>query len=97
METDDEIESWQILGPAHLVAHEDLCSWKVFKIFVIGDHIDGVAWTFEVVAPCLERLKDREEFFVVDIVVKFGTQKGVGLESDWVDLVAWEARQQNCC
>ena len=62
---------------------------------MICDHIDGVTRTFEVVVPCFEHLEDREEFFVVDIVVKFGTQKGVGMESNHVDLAAQEAHQQN--
>ena len=56
---------------------------------MIGDHVDGVAQTFEVVASCLEHLEDHEEFFVVDVVIKFSTRKGMGVEGDRVDLAAW--------
>ena len=49
---------------------------------MISDHIDGVAQTFEVVAPHLECLKDHEEFFVMDVIIKFGAQKGMGVEGD---------------
>ena len=62
---------------------------------MVCDHVDEVTRTFKVVAPCFECLKDSEEFFVVDNVVKFGTQKGVGMESNQVDLAAQEAHQQD--
>ena len=39
---------------------------------MIGDHVDGVTRTFEVVAPHFECLEDHEELFVVDIIIKFG-------------------------
>ena len=57
---------------------------------MICDHVDGVTRTFEVVAPCFECLEDCKELFVVDIIIKFSTRKGVGMESDWMDLAAWE-------
>ena len=72
---DDKIESREILGPVHLMACKDLHSREVFKIFVIGDNVNRIARTFEIVTPCLESFKDCKKFFVMNIVIEFGTRE----------------------
>ena len=60
METDDKVESGKIFGPSCLSTCEDFGCGEVLEIPVIGDHIDGVARTFEVVSPSLDSFVDSE-------------------------------------
>ena len=60
METDDKVESGKIFGPSCLSTCEDFGCGEVLEIPVIGDHIDGVAGTFEVVSPSLDSFVDSE-------------------------------------
>ena len=55
---DDEVESGKVFGPTCLSTCEDFGYGEVLEIPVIGDYIDGVARTFEVVSPSLESLID---------------------------------------
>ena len=57
-ETDDEVESGKIFGPTCLLTREDFGCGEVLEIPVIGDDIDSVAGTFEVVSPSLESFVD---------------------------------------
>ena len=57
-ETDDEVKSGKIFGPSCLSMREDFSCGEVLEILVIGDHVDGVAGTFEVVLPSLESFVD---------------------------------------
>ena len=57
-ETDDEVECRKIFGPTCLSTREDFGRGEVLEIPVIGDHIDGVAGTFEVMSPSLESFVD---------------------------------------
>ena len=57
---------------------------------MVGEYENLVCCTFEVVPPVLERVLDRVEFLVVDLVVAFGGGKGSGVEGDGVDgVVGW--------
>ena len=60
METDDEVKSGKVFGPSCLLTCEDFSCGEVLEIPVIGDHIDEVAGTFEVVSPSLESFEDSE-------------------------------------
>ena len=60
METDDKIESRKVFGPTCLSMREDFSCGEVLEIPVIGDHIDGVAGTFEIVSPSFECFIDRK-------------------------------------
>ena len=60
METDDEVESRNVFGPSCLSMCEDFGCGEVLEIPVIGDHIDGVAGTFEKVSPSFECFVDSE-------------------------------------
>ena len=53
-EMDDEVEHGKVFGPTCLSTREDSGCGEVLEIPVIGDHVDGVAGTFEVVSPSLE-------------------------------------------
>ena len=60
MEMDNQVESREIFGPLCLLTCEDFGCGEVLKIPVIGDHVDGVAGTFEVVLPSFECFIDSE-------------------------------------
>ena len=60
MEMDDEVESGKVFGPSCLLTCEDFGCGEVLEIPVIGDHVDGVTGTFEVVSPSLECFVDSE-------------------------------------
>ena len=59
-EMDDEVKSGEVFGPLCLSTCEDFSCGEVSEILVIGDHIDGVTGTFEVVSPSLESFEDSE-------------------------------------
>ena len=61
----------QIFRSVSLTASEDLGSRKVGEVFVVSDDIHRKVQTLQVVSPNLECLKDCEEFFVINIIVKF--------------------------
>ena len=60
METDDEVESGKVFGPSCLFTHEDFGCGGVLEVPVIGDPIDGVTGTFEIVSPSFECFVDSE-------------------------------------
>ena len=60
METDDEVESRKVFRPSCLLTCEDFSCGEVLEILVIGDHINGVAGTFEIVSPSFECFVDSE-------------------------------------
>ena len=59
-EMDDEVERGKVFGPMCLLTHEDFGCGEVLEIPVIGDHVNGVARTFEVVLPSFECFVDSE-------------------------------------
>ena len=62
----------KILGPTHLTLIEDLGGGEIFQVLVIGDDVYWMHRAIQVVAPDAESLKDREEFFVMNVVIEFG-------------------------
>ena len=58
METNNEVESREVFRPTCLSMHEDFGCGEVLEIPVIGDHIDGVTGTFEIVSPSFECFVD---------------------------------------
>ena len=64
---------------------KDLGHGEVLKVLMIRDHIDQSTGTFEVVSPDMESIKDRQQFFVVSVVVEFWHTEGVGMEGHRVD------------
>ena len=58
METDDEVELGEVFRPPRLAAVQEFGRGKIFKVFVIGDDIDGCHGTFEVVTPDSEGFVD---------------------------------------
>jgi hypothetical protein len=71
-ETDDEVEGREKLGPARLAPSEEFHGTEILQIFVVGDDVDWVWSTLEVMAPCPKGLMDRKKFLIMDIVVEFG-------------------------
>ena len=65
---------------------EDFGCGEVLEILVIGDHIDGVTGTFEVVSPSFECFVDSEWLFVMNIIVAFRGVECTRVEGNWVQL-----------
>ena len=52
---------------------------------MICDHIDRSTGTFEVVSPDTESIEDRQQFFVMSVIVEFRRTESAGMESHRVD------------
>ena len=46
---DDKVELGQVFQPLHLVAVQEFGHGEIFKVFVIGEDINGCCGTFEIV------------------------------------------------
>ena len=57
-EMDNEVESGKVFRPMCLLTCEDFGCGEVLEILVIGDHINGVTRTFEIVSPLFECFVD---------------------------------------
>ena len=58
-ESDDHIESGEVLGPPSLSSSERLGSGEIFEIFVVCNDVHSVMRRFEVMSPRFEGLKNR--------------------------------------
>src|SRR5882672_12961064 len=47
-------------------------------------------------SPSFESFKNREELFVVDIVIEFQSGKSLGVECNWVKLAIWSCNRKDC-
>ena len=57
-EPDDKIKLREVLGPPYLPLGQYLSSGKILKVFMIYNNINGIDWTFQVVLPNFESLKN---------------------------------------
>ena len=64
---------------------KDLGRGEVLKVFMIRDHVDQSTGAFEVVSPDTESIEDRQQFFVVHVIVEFRRTESVGMEGHRVD------------
>jgi hypothetical protein len=53
MMVEGEVESRKIQGPSRLSPVEFLCDAKVLEVLVVGEDLNGVLRTLEVVSPLL--------------------------------------------
>ena len=84
-EMDNKIELGKVFGPMGLSSGKDLGRGEVLKVLMIHDHIDRSTRTFEVVSPDTESIEDRQQFFVVSVIVEFQRTQGAGMEGHRVD------------
>ena len=70
-EFDDHVELGEEFRPASLAAGKYFCGGEILKVFVIGQYFDSRYGAFEIVAPGLESIVDRQQLFVVNVVVQF--------------------------
>ena len=85
MEVYDEAELGKVLRPTGLSTSEDFHGREVLEVFMICEHVNRNTRTFEVVSPDMESLEDRQQFFIVGIVVEFWWGEGTRVESHRVD------------
>ena len=65
-----------------MVSTKDLCSRKIFQVFVVGNNINWSCRAFKVMSPDMESFKNGKEFFVVGVVVQFGRGESMEVESN---------------
>ena len=68
-----------------LSSGKDLGRGEVLKVLMICDHIDWSTRTFEIVLPDTESIEDRQQFFVMSVVVEFRCTESAGMEGHRVD------------
>ena len=68
-----------------LSSGKDLGRGEVLKVLMIRDHINQSTRAFEVVSPDTESIKDRQQFFVVSVIVEFQRTESAGIEGHRVD------------
>jgi hypothetical protein len=77
-----EIETAEVQGPPCLSAREVLCHMPVFQVSMIGDNVERLRETLQIVSPVFEGTDDGEHLFVVDLVISFCFNHGLGPEGD---------------
>jgi len=82
-EMDHKVETGKVFVPSCLSCVRILVI-EIMQILVISDHIDQKSRAFEVMSPSFESFKNREEFFVMHIIVEFKSRKSPGVESNRV-------------
>ena len=73
-----QVEVGKVDEPACLAAVERLGLAKVGKVLVIGEDLHGKRGAMEVVAPGFQGADDSEEFAIINIVVSFCREEGLG-------------------
>ena len=58
---------------------------------MISYDVDGGAGPFEVVSPPFEGIVDSRKFLVVDVVIRLGVFKCLGVDCDWMVVTVWGA------
>ena len=80
-ETDNKIELQKKFRPTSLTTRQNLGCTEIFKIFVVCDNVNRDRRTLEIMPPSGKGCKDRQELFVMSVVVDFSRGKGAGMES----------------
>ena len=62
---------------------------------MVGNDIYRKRQAIQVVLPNSESLEDSEELFVVDIVIKLGGIKGVGVKADGMNFAVFKFYREN--
>ena len=64
---------------------------------MVGDDIDAMLGTFEVMAPNFETFEDGQEFLVMCIVIPLSVREGTGMETYGMDLTIRGKGRNNTC
>src|SRR3979490_1800542 len=86
---DDEVKLRKIFGPLDLASSEELGCGKIFQVFVVGSNINWLRGAFEIVVPRLECFEDRQQFFVMDIIIQLWRSEGLRVKGNWVDVIVY--------
>jgi hypothetical protein len=63
---------------------------------MVSDDINDFGCTFEVMPPNLEGLEDREELFIMGVIVELGRGQSAGVECNGVDVTGGTDREDAC-
>ena len=96
MEPDDKIELGKVLGLPRLPPGQYLGSRKILKVLMIRNNIDGVGWTFQIVPPNLESLKDGKQFLVMCVVVQLRRSESARVKGNWMNFIIFINNGEDC-
>ena len=74
-------------GPVCLPAVQVLGPSEVCEVLMVVQDLYGVFGSFQNVSPLFQASDDRQEFFVMDLIVPLSTGKTLGCESYWMPFV----------
>ena len=80
VEPNDKIELGEVFGPSCLSLGQHFGSWKILKVFMICNNIDGIGQIFQVVSPNFESFKDGKKFLVICVVVQLHCGESAGVK-----------------
>ena len=81
---EDKVIVSKKFSPASLSPVENFRRHEGFKILVIGEYLDRMPGSFEVMAPMFYRFDDGEHFAVMNVIVEFGRDTFSRIECDRV-------------
>ena len=64
---------------------------------MVGDNVDAMLGTLEVMAPDFEAFEDGQEFLVMGIIIPLGVCEGTGMETYRMDLAIRGKGGNNTC
>jgi len=64
---------------------------------MVGNDVDAMLGTFEVMAPDFEAFEDGQEFLIMRIVIPLGVCEGMGMETYGMDLAIRGKGRNNTC
>ena len=70
---------------------EEFGSGEVFKVLMVHDNIEQSWRSFEIVSLTLERFKNGEEFFVVNVIIQLRGGESPGVKSFRMNLVVGQS------
>ena len=75
---DLQVKVGKIKQPPGLAVVEILGLMEVHQVLVVSEDLDGKGRAVEVMSPRLQSMDDHKEFSVVDVVVSFSRNEGLG-------------------
>ena len=85
-----EVRVGEVERPLGLPLVQLLGHYKVLQVLVICPDLTLVFHTFNEVLPLLENSDNRQQLFVVDLIVQLNGREELGEESDWVPVFIFQ-------
>ena len=80
----DDIKVLEKQGPVSLASRQFAGVFDIGEVFVVGDDGDEMGGSLDVLFPFLQCENDGKEFTIVDVIVSFSGNEGLGEIGTWV-------------